>query len=51
MKSIGTSFNSVSEKGEVIIYATGTKCPRLEVKLEGETVWLTRRREDGVTFL
>jgi prophage maintenance system killer protein len=44
MKSIGTSFNSVSEKGEVILYATGTKGPRLEVKLEGETVWLTQKQ-------
>ena len=44
MKSIGTSFNSVSEKGEVVIYVTGTKGPQLEVKFEGETVWLNQKQ-------
>lgn len=41
MKNINTGFNNIPEGGEILIYAAGRESARLEVKLAGETVWLT----------
>ncbi len=44
MNNTGKNITPASKGGEVIIYAAGNKSPRLEVKLEGETVWLNQKQ-------
>ena len=46
LERVITPVNITAEAkgGEIIIYAAGSKSPRLEVKLEGETVWLTQKQ-------
>ncbi len=44
MNNTGNNLNPALKGGEIIIYAAGNKGPQLEVKLEGETVWLTQKQ-------